>query len=229
MSHSPPRSSGTAADPAAARSRPHAHPPRNRSDRGQSPDPATRARGSAAPDPPAPSHNPRRRSPRRCHKCPPQASRPAPTPGSRRAREPRPAEPTPESPATPSPRANRLQPGTHHIAGCRLCTPAKSLAPSRERETGRIESHSPVFTRDYVSADSGKPGESSFSRWLMPLRNRSQPLRDDLGIDELGGLIVVVGEREYAYLDRHRGFQRKVVLRKGSEDGLRTDNDHGRV
>src|SRR5262249_33677094 len=34
--------------------------------------------------------------------------------------------------------------------------------------------------------DGGKPGECSFSRWLMPLRNRGQPLLDDLGIDELG-------------------------------------------
>src|SRR5262249_11326848 len=48
-------------------------------------------------------------------------------------------------------------------------------------------------------------------------------------VSQAGGLVVVVGEREDVYLDRHGGFQRKFVLGKGSEDGLRADNDHGRV
>jgi acyl-CoA synthetase (AMP-forming)/AMP-acid ligase II len=38
----------------------------------------------------------------------------------------------------------------------------------------------------YVSAQGGKPGERLLSRWLVPLGNRGQSLRDDLGVDELG-------------------------------------------
>lgn len=62
---------------------------------------------------------------------------------------------------------------------------------------------------------------------LLERRELSSDAFDDVG--EASRLVVVVGDRQYVDLERHRRLRRKLILGVGAEDRLRADDDHLRT